>query len=234
MDEFSDRLGRRIRRDFGPEEDLAREILARTCDSERTRAALVLLARGRMSRLEELARFAEWDERDVLAISPLAGADWRERLEEELDDRRWRWWGRPHRRHGRTGALLTALLVLGLLALLVGLPGLVVGQYLDESRRTATTAGQVTEVRQDRWWDRTHGPSCSYRYVVGEDELTGVDRCPTSAAPGDRVEVHYDPVEADSSHVWSRRPRAGLVVGLGAWAAGILVLGRHWWRTRRR
>jgi hypothetical protein len=81
------RLQRRVRRDFGEDAELVLERLREYTpamgekqDRERLEAGIVLLAKGDVSRLDEL--FAR-DWRDVLVWSGL-GANWHPVLEQEL------------------------------------------------------------------------------------------------------------------------------------------------------
>ena len=80
----SDRLIRRIRRDFGrgTDDEVIRRLTALDPDdsSERVQAALVLGASGRWHGFEQQLRRLELDWRDVLIIGGLAGDDWPTRL----------------------------------------------------------------------------------------------------------------------------------------------------------
>jgi hypothetical protein len=76
----SDRLIRRIRRDFGrgTDDEVIRRLTALDPDdsSERIQAALVLGASGRWHGFEQQLRRLELDWRDVLIVGGLAGDDW--------------------------------------------------------------------------------------------------------------------------------------------------------------
>ena len=80
----SDRLIRRIRRDFGrgTDDEVIRRLTALDPDdsSERIQAALVLGASGRWHGFEQQLRRLELDWRDVLIVGGLAGDDWPARL----------------------------------------------------------------------------------------------------------------------------------------------------------
>ncbi len=80
----SDRLIRRIRRDFGrgTDDEVIRRLTALDPDdsSERIQAALVLGASGRWHGFEQQLRRLELDWRDVLIVGGLAGDDWLARL----------------------------------------------------------------------------------------------------------------------------------------------------------
>jgi hypothetical protein len=84
----SERLIRRIRRDFGrgTDDEVIRRLTALAPDdsSERIQAALVLGAAGRWNRFEQQLRRLELDWRDVLAVGGLADEDWPARLATEL------------------------------------------------------------------------------------------------------------------------------------------------------
>ena len=84
----SERLIRRIRRDFGrgTDDEVIRWLTALAPDdsSERIQAALVLGAGGKWNRFEQQMRRLERDWRDVLVVGGLAGDDWRARLRAEL------------------------------------------------------------------------------------------------------------------------------------------------------
>ncbi|SHN22832.1 hypothetical protein [Actinacidiphila paucisporea] len=92
----STRLERRIRRDF-PEPGSAPEILRilnalpdaagyanEELRSERIRAAIVLFARGDITKFRQAVELAKLDWRDVLVAGELADADWAIRLDAEL------------------------------------------------------------------------------------------------------------------------------------------------------
>jgi hypothetical protein len=80
----SERLVRRIRRDFGrgtDDEVIGRlTALAPDDSSERIQAALVLGASGKWHGFEQQLRRLEADWRDVLVVGGLAGEDWSARL----------------------------------------------------------------------------------------------------------------------------------------------------------
>ena len=90
----SERLQRKIARDFG--DDSVDAVVARLevlnlanadlQDPERIQAAVVLLAKGDMSKLDSSARMAEVDWRDVLVFSGLGNLDWPTRLDAALAD----------------------------------------------------------------------------------------------------------------------------------------------------
>jgi hypothetical protein len=84
----SERLIRRIRRDFGrgADDEVIRRLTALSPDdsSERLQAALVLGAGGRWSRFERQLRRLELDWRDVLVVGGLADEDWPAKLDAEL------------------------------------------------------------------------------------------------------------------------------------------------------
>jgi hypothetical protein len=84
----SDRLIRRIRRDFprGTDDDVIQRLTALSPDdsSERLQAALVLGAAGKWNRFEQQLRRLERDWREVLVAGGLADEDWPSRLEHAL------------------------------------------------------------------------------------------------------------------------------------------------------
>jgi hypothetical protein len=84
----SDRLIRRIRRDFGRGADdvvIGRlTALAPDDSSERIQAALVLGAAGKLNRFEQQLRRLQRDWREMLAAGGLADEDWPARLDAEL------------------------------------------------------------------------------------------------------------------------------------------------------
>jgi hypothetical protein len=84
----SDRLIRRIRRDFprGTDDEVIMRLTALAPDdsSERLQAALVLGAAGKWNRFEQQLRRLERDWREVLAVGGLADEDWPVRLEAAL------------------------------------------------------------------------------------------------------------------------------------------------------
>jgi hypothetical protein len=84
----SDRLIRRIRRDFGRgvDDEVIRRLTALAPDdsSERFQAAMVLGAAGKLNRFEQQLRRLEKDWRVMLAVGGLADVDWSDRLDAEL------------------------------------------------------------------------------------------------------------------------------------------------------
>jgi hypothetical protein len=84
----SDRLIRRIRRDFarGIDDEVITRLTALDADdsSERFQAALVLGAGGKLNRFEQQLRRLEKDWRVMLAVGGMAEVDWSERLDAEL------------------------------------------------------------------------------------------------------------------------------------------------------
>jgi hypothetical protein len=84
----SDRLIRRIRRDFarGTDDEVIGHLTALRPDdsSERIQAALVLGAAGKMNRFEQQLRRLQRDWREMLAVGGLADEDWPARLDAEL------------------------------------------------------------------------------------------------------------------------------------------------------
>ncbi len=84
----SERLIRRIRRDFGrgTDDEVIRRLTALAPDdsSERIQAALVLGAAGKWNRFEQQLRRLELDWREVLMVGGLADEDWPARLAAEL------------------------------------------------------------------------------------------------------------------------------------------------------
>ena len=84
----TERLIRRIRRDFGrgTDDEVIRRLTALAPDdsSERIQAALVLGSGGSWTRFENRLRWLELDWREVLVVGGLAGDDWAVRLAAEL------------------------------------------------------------------------------------------------------------------------------------------------------
>ena len=84
----SERLTRRIRRDFGRgiDDEVIGRLSAMAVDdsSERIQAALVLGAAGKWNRFEQQLRRLERDWRYVLVVGGLADEDWPTRLAAEL------------------------------------------------------------------------------------------------------------------------------------------------------
>ena len=95
MPEPTDRLRRRIQRDFpaGTAEEVIKRIAALPAGAtgnqypERVQAALVVAASGQWHRFDALLRLLDQDWRDVLVAGGLADADWPARLDAELPDR---------------------------------------------------------------------------------------------------------------------------------------------------
>ncbi|MFC0431654.1 hypothetical protein [Kutzneria buriramensis] len=85
---MSDRLLRRIQRDFPAPAEALRLIDELPADHgqdvERVQAAVVLYARGDISRLRDRLDLARIDWRDVLVSGDLADGDWPQRLDREL------------------------------------------------------------------------------------------------------------------------------------------------------
>ncbi|MFJ1831358.1 hypothetical protein [Streptomyces sp. NPDC088178] len=95
--EVSDRLRRRVRRDF-PDAEVAkgaegalRSLVKRLgpdgmagVGDERLMAAVVLFARGDIGRLRSAVRLAQLDWRDLLVAAELADEDFEQRLDQEL------------------------------------------------------------------------------------------------------------------------------------------------------
>ncbi|MFL6239066.1 MAG: hypothetical protein ACJ735_06200 [Actinomycetes bacterium] len=79
----SARLARRVTADFGSTDEAA-TLLGEAGDSERVQAAVLLWARGDMTRLREGVSVAQQDWRDALVRAGLAGDDWSEQLDREL------------------------------------------------------------------------------------------------------------------------------------------------------
>lgn len=81
----SNRLMRRIERDFSPHEigEIVR-LVSESADAERVQAAVVLCAHGDLSRLHECVALAGLDWRDILVGAGLGNEDWRQRLDAEL------------------------------------------------------------------------------------------------------------------------------------------------------
>lgn len=89
----SERIARLVAGSFGPGgEQPVLERLARITDpfghevAERVHAAVVLTSHGDHEMLEEQARLAELDWRDVLVSAELSGDDWAERLDRAVDE----------------------------------------------------------------------------------------------------------------------------------------------------
>lgn len=86
MTEVSDRLWKRIQRDFpapGSADEAAR-LVSEANGSERVQAAIVLWAGGNLCRLRSGVALSAVDWRDVLVRGGLADEDWEDRLDAEL------------------------------------------------------------------------------------------------------------------------------------------------------
>ncbi|MET7544761.1 hypothetical protein ABZS94_03120 [Streptomyces sp. NPDC005500] len=94
-DVISERLHRRIRRDF-PDQDvvkgvvgalrvLADELSSSRQDTERLLAAAVFIAAGNLNRFISAVQIARKDWRDLLLGGDLADEDWPSVLDQELD-----------------------------------------------------------------------------------------------------------------------------------------------------
>jgi hypothetical protein len=86
MAEVTDRLRRRIERDFpepGSADEIAR-IVSKASDSERIQAAIVLRASGDIVRLRDAVRLTATDWRDTLVGAGLPDDDWAETLDSAL------------------------------------------------------------------------------------------------------------------------------------------------------
>ena len=86
MAAMTKRLRERIERDF-PEPGSAVAVvrlISESSEVERVQAAIVLWARGDLTKLRDACRLAREDWRDVLVRGELADDDWREKLDAEL------------------------------------------------------------------------------------------------------------------------------------------------------
>ncbi|WP_328625853.1 MULTISPECIES: hypothetical protein [unclassified Streptomyces] len=95
--EITDRLQRRVRRDF-PDAEVAKGVegalrsTSRKLDpdgrvgagGERLMAALVIYARGDIGRLKDAVKLAHLDWRDLFVATDLADEDFEQRLDDEL------------------------------------------------------------------------------------------------------------------------------------------------------
>ena len=94
MTEVSERLRRRIARDFAPgsSEEVVRTLVNLPPDSvggqdtERVMAAVVLSSQGHWSRFEDAVATLKMDWRDALVNGGLADEDWPSKLELALSD----------------------------------------------------------------------------------------------------------------------------------------------------
>lgn len=86
MTRISERLRRRLSLEYPSKEtsELANEIVEGASSSERIQAAIVLWAKGDLTRLRDAASLARDDWRDVLVRANLADDDWPERIEAEF------------------------------------------------------------------------------------------------------------------------------------------------------
>ncbi|WP_114201728.1 DUF3592 domain-containing protein [Janibacter anophelis] len=235
-DELSDRVGRRLRRDFGSRaERLGRQIVEAT-DSEREQAAVLLLADGDEYGLAAALRLARRDRRDLLVAADLADDRWPSRLDHELG----RTSRAPRRRlHGwlpRRGRLRTALLILlvapGVLFFFIGVPLLIIDDYREATGRVEETTGVVLEHRSG-WSKGGRRHVCTYDYVVDGLTRTGTAECGEDDEAGDEVTVRYDPTDPASSDLGGN-DRVALVVGLGASATCLVVVAVQVARAHRR
>lgn len=85
MSQVSERLQRRIERDFDAEQvaEVCR-LVAEASDTERVQAAIVLAAQCDVDAVRREAELAAVDWRDVLVNGELAGEDWNARMADEL------------------------------------------------------------------------------------------------------------------------------------------------------
>lgn len=235
-DELSDRVGRRLRRDFGSRaERLDRQIVEAT-DSEREQAAVLLLADGDEYGLAAALRLARRDRRDLLVAADLADDRWPSRLDHELG----RTSRAPRRRlHGwlpRRGRLRTALLILlvapGVLFFFIGVPLLIIDDDREAAGRVEETTGVVLEHRSG-WSKGGRRHVCTYDYVVDGLTRTGTAECGEDDEAGDEVTVRYDPTDTASSDLGGN-DRVALVVGLGASAICLVVVAVQVGRAHRR
>jgi hypothetical protein len=91
--ELSERIKRRISRDYTPDDrqaveeiliDLMSYMESKGIDAERVIAATLLDAEGEPDKLLDAVQLARIDFRDILMGSGLEHADWRDRLETEF------------------------------------------------------------------------------------------------------------------------------------------------------
>jgi len=85
----SERISDRIKEDFGASAPQILSALERLnldvhVDAERVHAAVLFVAKGSRTMLDDAIEHAESDWRDLLDRADLAGADWRDRLAHEL------------------------------------------------------------------------------------------------------------------------------------------------------
>ena len=89
MPVVSDRISERISADFGASAPQVLSAIERVAvdvhtDAERVHAAVLLVARGNRSMLEDALEHAASDWRDLLDRASLADEGWRDRLDDEL------------------------------------------------------------------------------------------------------------------------------------------------------
>ncbi len=89
MPVVSERVSDRLKEDFGASAPQVLSALERLdldihADAERVHAAVLLAAKGSRTMLHDALEHAQSDWRDLLDRAGLAGADWRERLTDEL------------------------------------------------------------------------------------------------------------------------------------------------------
>lgn len=225
----SDRVARRLRKDFGSRaERIARQI-GEVTDSEREQAAVLLLADGDEYGLEAAVHLARTDRRDLLVAADLADDRWPARLDHQLGRT-----SRPAPRRWRLGyALLMLLVAVGALTFVIGVPLLLVDDYRDATARIEQTSGVVVEHRSG-WSKGGRKHVCTYDYVVDGVARTGTAGCGEEDGVGDEVTVRYDPTDPASSDLSAGNDLVGLIVGLGAGAVCILVPVVYFVRDRRR
>ncbi|CAM3957404.1 DUF3592 domain-containing protein [Janibacter anophelis] len=233
----SDRVARRLRKDFGSRSERIARQIGEVTDSEREQAAVLLLADGDEYQLAAALHLARTDRRDLLVAADLADDRWPSRLDHELG----RTSRAPRRRlHGwlpRRGRLRTALLILlvapGVLFFFVGVPLLIIDDYREAAGRVEETTGVVLEHRSG-WSKGGRRHVCTYDYVVDGLTRTGTAECGEDDGAGDEVTVRYDPTDPASSDLSAGNDLVGLIVGLGAGAVCILVPIVYFVRDRRR
>lgn len=232
----SDRVARRLRKDFGSRaERIARQI-GEVTDSEREQAAVLLLADGDEYGLEAALHLARTDRRDLLVAADLADDRWPSRLDHELG----RTARAPRRRLPgwlpRRGRLRTALLILlvapGVLFFFIGVPLLIIDDYREATGRVEETTGVVLEHRSG-WSKGGRRHVCTYDYVVDGLTRKGTAECGEDDEAGDEVTVRYDPTDPASSDLGGN-DRVALVVGLGASAICLVVVAVQVGRAHRR
>ncbi|WP_084127470.1 hypothetical protein [Demequina sp. NBRC 110054] len=89
MPVVSERVSERISEDFGASAPQILSALERLsldihADAERVQAAVLLVAKGSRTMLDDALEHAESDWRDLLDRAGLASADWQDRLDDEL------------------------------------------------------------------------------------------------------------------------------------------------------